>query len=203
MPRDYDPYPYSPSKAMTMLAAAGYPGGLTVKLMYRAQDPTSVRMYQTLAEDLAKADVTVNGAPEPDGVFFSKFLPDPGFAKHGGWDLALNGSGPDWYGDAAVSFFKPLFGGPPSFSPACCNYGFCDNPAVTSRIDKAASQASATAAGQMWGQIDQEIMKDVPIYPITQPTRPLYHASYIHNTVYVPALLNFDPTNVWLSAPAR
>jgi peptide/nickel transport system substrate-binding protein len=202
VPRDYDPYPYSPAKTMAMLAAAGYPSGLTVKLMYRAQDPTSVRMYQTLAEDLAKAGVTVKGAPEPDAVFFSKFLPDPGFAKHGGWDLALSGWGPDWYGDAAVSFFQPLLGGPLSFPPACCNYGFYNNPAVTSQINKAASQASAAAAGQMWGQIDQEVMKDAPLYPITQPTRPLYHASYVHNAVYVPAILNFDPTNVWLSAPA-
>jgi peptide/nickel transport system substrate-binding protein len=37
-------------------------------------------------------------------------------------------------------------------------------------------------------------MKDAPIYPITQPMRPLYHASYVHNAVYVPALGNFDPT---------
>jgi peptide/nickel transport system substrate-binding protein len=203
VPRGYDPYPYSPAKAKSMLAAAGYPGGLTVKLMYRAQDPTSAKMYQVLAEDLAKAGVTVKGAAEPDAVFFSKFLPDPGFAKHGRWDLALNGWGPDWYGDAAVSFFKPLFGGPPSFSPACCNYGFYDNPAVTSQISQAASQASAATAGQMWGQIDQEVMNDAAIYPITQPTRPLYHASYVHNAIYVPAILNFDPTNVWLSTAAR
>jgi peptide/nickel transport system substrate-binding protein len=54
----------------------------------------------------------------------------------------------------------------------------------------------------MWGQIDQEVMKDAPIYPITQPMRPLYHASYVHNAIYVPSLGNFDPTNVWLTAPA-
>ena len=44
-------------------------------------------------------------------------------------------------------------------------------------------------------------MKDAPIYPITQPLQPLYHASYVHNAVYVPAIQQFDPTNVWLSAP--
>jgi peptide/nickel transport system substrate-binding protein len=202
LPTGYNPYPYSPAKAKSMLAAAGYPSGLTVKLMYPAQDPASVRMYQVLAEDLAKAGVTVKGAPEPRAVFYSKFLMDPGFAKHGEWDLALADWGPDWYGDAAVSFFKPLLGGPPSFPPACCNYGLYHNPAVTSQISKAASQASAATAGQMWGQIDQEVMKDAPIYPITQPMRPLYHASYVHNAVYVPALGNFDPANVWLSAPA-
>src|SRR6266516_3062077 len=200
VPKAYDPYPYSPSKAKSMLAAAGY-SRLTVRLMYRAQDSTSVRMYQVLAADLAKVGVTVQGLAKPDAVLFSKFLPDPAAAKHGEWDLALSGWGPDWYGDAAISFFKPLLGGPPSFPPECCNYGLYDNPAVTPQINKAADQASAATAGQMWGQIDQEVMKDAPIYPITQPMRPLYHASYVHNAVYVPALGNFDPTNAWLSAP--
>jgi peptide/nickel transport system substrate-binding protein len=199
--RHYDPYPYSSAQARSMLAAAGYPSGLTVKLMYPSQDLASVKMYQTLAEDLAKAGVTVKGAPEPRAVFFSKFLMDPAAGKHGEWDLALANWGPDWYGDAAVSFFKPLLGGPPSFPPACCNYGRYDNPAVTSQINKAADQASAATAGQMWGQIDQEVMKDAPMYPISSPMRPLYHASYVHNAVYVPAILNFDPANVWLSTP--
>lgn len=201
LPRGYNPYPYNPAKARSMLAAAGFPSGLTVKLMYSAQDPASVKLYQILAEDLPKAGITVKGAPEPRAVFFSKFLLDPVTAKHGAWDLALAKWGPDWYGDAAVSFFKPLLGGPPSFPPACCNYGLYDNPAVTSRINNAADQASAATGGHMWGQIDQEAMKDAPISPITQPMRPLYHASYIHNAIYVPAINNFDPTNVWLSTP--
>ena len=44
-------------------------------------------------------------------------------------------------------------------------------------------------------------MNDAAIYPIAQPLQPIYHASYVHNAVYVPALGNFDPTNVWLSNP--
>ena len=44
-------------------------------------------------------------------------------------------------------------------------------------------------------------MKDAPIYPIIEPQQPLYHASYVHNAVYIPAIQQFDPTNVWLSSP--
>jgi peptide/nickel transport system substrate-binding protein len=44
-------------------------------------------------------------------------------------------------------------------------------------------------------------MKDAPIYPITSPLQPDYHASYVHNAVYVPQFQQFDPTNVWLSSP--
>ena len=44
-------------------------------------------------------------------------------------------------------------------------------------------------------------MQDAPIYPISTQLQPLYHASYVHNAVYMPAIQQFDPTNVWLSSP--
>ena len=53
----------------------------------------------------------------------------------------------------------------------------------------------------IWAQADQAVMKDAAIYPITDPLQPNYHASYVHNAVYVPAIQQFDPTNVWLSTP--
>ena len=58
-----------------------------------------------------------------------------------------------------------------------------------------------SAAATLWAQADQDVTKDAPFYPITQPLQPLYHASYVHNAIYVPALQAFDPTNVWLSSP--
>ena len=69
------------------------------------------------------------------------------------------------------------------------------------RIAKGATAGSQSAAAQTWAQADQDVMKDAPFYPITQPLQPLYHASYVHNAIYVPALQAFDPTNVWLSSP--
>jgi peptide/nickel transport system substrate-binding protein len=72
---------------------------------------------------------------------------------------------------------------------------------VNQLVTTAASQASASAAATMWAQADQLVMKDAPIYPITQPLQPLYHASYVHNDVYVPAIQGFDYSNVWLSSP--
>ena len=42
-------------------------------------------------------------------------------------------------------------------------------------------------------------MADAAIYPIEDPNEPLVHAPQVHNDVYIPALENFDFTNVWLS----
>ena len=81
------------------------------------------------------------------------------------------------------------------------NFGFYSNPSVTALINKAASTASTSAADQMWVQADQAVMKDAAIYPITDSLQPNYHASYVHNAIYITAIQQFDPANVWLSTP--
>jgi peptide/nickel transport system substrate-binding protein len=201
VPSGYDPYPYNPSKAKSMLAAAGYKNGLTLKFLYRPSSTLSVKMFQTIQADLAKIGVKVTGLGVPDADFYVKYLEVPSVAKRGVWDVSLAGWGPDWYGDAATSYMKPLFYGAPSYPPQGSNFGFYNNPTVNGMITQAAATASTTTAASMWATIDQDIMKDAPIYPITDPLQPLYHASYVHNAVYVPAIQEFDPTNVWLSTP--
>ena len=43
-------------------------------------------------------------------------------------------------------------------------------------------------------------MTQVAIYPITDPNLALMRGSQVHNAIYVPALEQIDPTNVWLSS---
>lgn len=199
VPTGYDPYPYNTSKAKQMLAAAGYPNGLTLKMLYRPATTVSAKMFQTLQADLSSVGIKVTGVGVPDADFYTKYLQVPTVASRGVWDISLAGWGPDWYGDAAVSFFKPLYFGAPSFPPIGSNFGFYDNASVNALIDQGAKASTTSAAAQIWGQADQKVMQDAPIYPITDPYQPLYHASQVHNAVYVPALQQFDPTNVWLS----
>ena len=200
LPPGYDPYPYNVSKAKSVLAAAGYPDGMTMTVLYRSDSAVDTKMAQTLQADLAKINVKIKLLGVTSADFYTKYVELPSAARRGAWDIAIAGWGPDWYGDAAVSFFAPLYSGPGSYPPIGSDFGFYNNPTVTSLITRGAAAATASAAAAIWAQADEAVMKDAAVYPITDPEQADYHASYVHNAVYVPVFEQFDPTNVWLSS---
>ncbi len=108
--KQIDPYPYNPDKAKQLLAEAGFPH-LTLKFLYRNASEGSSKAFQTIQQDLSKAGITVIGVPSPNADFYVKYLQVPTVAQRGVWDLSLAGWGADWYGNAALSFFNPLFSG--------------------------------------------------------------------------------------------
>ncbi len=194
----FDPYPHDVKKAKQLLASAGYPKGLTLKLLYRNASEGGRKTFATVQQDLKAAGITVQGVAVPNADFYTKYVQVPSVARRGVWDVSLAGWGPDWYGNAALSFFGPLFAGPASYPPSGSNFGFYSNPATNRLVRQASSAATTATTEDLWAQADRQVMKDAPFYPITNPVQANYHASQLRNPVYIPALQNFDPTNVWL-----
>jgi peptide/nickel transport system substrate-binding protein len=191
----FDLYPYNPTKAKDDLKGQIK----NLKLLYQSDYDFQVRMFQTLQADLAKIGITVQGVGVPSADFFTKYLEVPSVAHRGVWDMALTGWYPDWYGDGALSFFQPLFSGPPSYPPTGSNFGFYNSATTNQLIQEAQSAKTVQEAATIWAQADRTVMGDAPVFEITTPTFPTYHASQVHNTVFVPALNQIDPTNVWLT----
>lgn len=192
-----DPYPYDLQKAKDLLKEAGVTNP-TLKVLYRNASVGSSKTFETLQQDLAKAGIKVVGVQSSNGDFLSKYLTVPKNAKAGVFDLAIAGWGPDWYGNAALSYFGPLYSGAPAFPPAGSNYGFYENQSVNALI-KQASEASEDQAGALWAQADKQVMADAAFYPITAPKTANYKASHVHNAVAMEVFQNFDPANVWIS----
>lgn len=196
---NFDMYPFDPAKAKTLLTQAGVTGPTTLKVLYRNASQGSSKVFETLQQDLSKVGITVQGVASPNADFYTKYLEVPSAAQRGVWDLAIAGWAPDWYGNAALSFFGPLFSGKPSYPPIGSNFGFYDSAATNSLIAQASEATVESQASQLWAKADQQVMKDAAFFPITSPMQPNYHASQVHNAVYIPEIQNFDPTNVWLS----
>ncbi len=143
--QNFDPYPYNPQKAEQMLSSlAGR--HLTLKLLYVNNFDYQVKMFQTLQADLAKVGVTVQGIGVPNADFFTKYMEVPTVAHGGVWDMAFTAWYPDWYGNGALSFFNPLFSGPPSYPPSGSNFGFYNSSATNQLIQQAEVATSISAA---------------------------------------------------------
>ncbi|GAA5020374.1 ABC transporter substrate-binding protein [Actinopolymorpha pittospori] len=196
--KNFDLYPHNVAKAKQLLASAGYPNGLTLKFLYRNASEGNRKSFATVQQDLKAAGITVQGVPVPNADFYTKYMQVPSVAKRGVWDVSLAGWSSDWYGNAALSYFAPLFSGPPSYPPSGSNFGFYNSPVVNSLVKRASSASSEAESLNLWGQADRQVMKDAPFFPITNPLQPNYHASQVKNAVYIPNYQGFDPTNVWL-----
>ena len=192
-------YPYNVTKAKSLLKSAGFPNGLTLKFLYRPASQSSSKIFQTLQAQLAPIGIHLVGVTATNADFYTKYLEVPTVAERGVWDMSLAGWGPDWYGDAAKSFFEPLFNGnvlPPNSS----NFGLFNDPTLNGIVNQALSATSTSDAAKLWHQADVETMTQAAIYPITNANLPLIRGSQTHNAIYVPAIEQIDPTNVWLSS---
>ncbi len=211
VPKGYNPYPYDPAKAKSMLAAAGFTASnpLQIKYLYRSDSQGSTSLFNNVTTQLnALGSVKVIGVPTNQSDFYAKYLyvpsssTNPSPAYKGTWDIAAAGWGPDWYGNSALTFFNPLYSSPGGFpANGGSNFGYFSSPTVNNLIGQALSQPTEAQADTFWAQADEQVMKEAAVYPITSVLQLAEHAPYVHNAVFMTQWQNFDPTNVWLSAP--
>jgi ABC-type transport system substrate-binding protein len=197
-----DPYATSgskgdPAKCKTMLAAAGYPNGLTLTDVYRTSGKHP-DVYQSVQADFAKCGVTVVGKPAAASDYYGKYLSDPTAARSGVWDISEPGWVPDWYGNNGRAIVEPLFDGR-TYGPGSTDWGDYNNPSVNADIDHALSTTDQTAAAAALHAADVQIMKDAPIIPFHTQSTPLMRSTRVHNAIFWPFSNNYDYTNVWLN----
>jgi peptide/nickel transport system substrate-binding protein len=183
-----------PAKAKELLAKAGYPNGLSIKLLYSTTDP-SPRVAQSLQASLGKAGFKVKLIPATQPDFYGKYMLNPSAAKRDVWDIAPPGWIPDWFGNNGRSVIQPLFTNPGNGSS---DFGGYDSPVTNAFVDKALTASSPAQAAAYWKRANAQLLKDAAAVPVQIQKWPLFHSSRVHGCEFWILDLNCDPTNVWL-----
>lgn len=185
------------AKAKQLLAEAGYPNGLTLKMPYRndAQYPNIAAVVQ---QDLAKAGVTLQLQAMSRNTFYQQYLQNPDATKNGTWDIAPVGWTPDYLGNAARGFFGPLLDGR-KYAKGSPNYGDYNNDQLNVLIDKALATTDPAKAAEVWAEADKLASKDAAWVPVARTQVATLHSSRVKGFLFVPGWHNGDITNVALS----
>ena len=156
--------------------------------------------FQTIQQDLSKAGITVDRRAVAERGLLHEVPAGADRRRSAASGTCRWPAGaPDWYGNAALSFFNPLFSGKPSFPPVGSNFGFYDSPATNDLIKQAVAATDEDEAADLWAKADEQVMEDAAFFPITNPKqRELPRRAGAQRGLH-PAIQNFDPTNVWLS----
>jgi ABC-type transport system substrate-binding protein len=190
----------NPGKCKSLLKAAGYPNGITLKDFYR-NSGNHPAVFQEVQSDFQKCGVTVVGTPIATGYYGSSGIgvTSPDGLKAGHWDITEPGWVPDWYGlTNARSILPDLFDGALSFPGT--DWGGYDDPAVDALVNQAESATSVSAAGGLWHQADQQVMKDAPFIPFQTQLTALFRSARVHNAIFLPFSEQYDITQIWLSS---
>ncbi|WP_280407842.1 ABC transporter substrate-binding protein [Nocardia brasiliensis] len=186
-----------PEKARALLAAAGYPDGLTLTIAHRDVD-ANPEVAAAVAIDLAKIGITLRVVALGHTDFYP-FLRDPANARAGAWDISTPAWTPDWFGNNGRAFLQPML--QTNEIRGTGNYGCYSNPEVDRMIDEALSATDPAHAHAAWHAVDLQVMKDAAIVPILvhAPTIPHIKGARVRNAIAMPTIDRwFDLSNLWL-----
>jgi peptide/nickel transport system substrate-binding protein len=196
----FNPFPSNkgsgdPAGAKRLLAKAGFPNGLPIKLLFSTSDP-GPRVGQSLQSSLNAGGFKVTLVPATQSDFYGKYLTQPSTAKRDVWDVAPPGWVPDWFGNNGRSTIQPIFTSPGVGSN---DFGGYDSAKANALVAKALTAKSAAAAAKAWAAANAFVMKDLAVVPINIQKWPVYHSSRVHGCTFFFYTLSCDITNVSLS----
>jgi len=182
-----------PAKCKSMLAAAGYPHGLNLVDVYR-NTGNHPAVFTSVQASLKACGITSKGSPQEQGPYYA-FVSNPANASK--WDISEPGWIPDWLGNNGRANVVPMF-------QTNCHYpttndGCYSSPVTDNYITQALKAPTQSAATPLWAKAGQQVMKDAAVVPFMTQDTVLFAGTRVHNLIYNPIAVQYNPTQLWLS----
>ncbi|MEI6667759.1 MAG: ABC transporter substrate-binding protein [Acidobacteriota bacterium] len=187
-----------PVAARRLLAEAGYPHGLSLRLVYGNDQPNPL-FAQALRASLARAGIALQLAQQTKADLYGRLLASPENARRGEWDLALTTWIPDWLGrNNGRSFILTGFDSR-NFGQNGLDWGGYLNPDVDRQIDRATTAPSAADAERAWIDVARRLIDDLALIPLAEGKAAYPKSRRVRNCSWDVFSFNCDLAAVWLA----
>jgi peptide/nickel transport system substrate-binding protein len=171
-----------PARAKQELQACGQPNGFSTGIAYRSDRPTETQGAQALQQALSAVGIKATLHGFPTATYYTNFAGAPKYMASHNIGIAFGGWGADW--PDGYGFLSQLVAGDSIVPTGNTNIGMLNDPKVNNLFKQAAGITDQAQRNAIWGQIDEEVMKQAVIVPIVYAKALIYRPPTLTNVYF-------------------
>lgn len=183
------------AKAKEHLKACGKEGGFKTSISARTDRQGEVDAATAIVGALKTVGIDADIKQYPSGKYFSDYAGVPKFNKKNNIGLMMMQWGADW--PTGYGFLQQIAHGKAVSQSGNTNLSELDNPEINKLLDEAIGNTDEAARTKAYAQVDQKIMEQAAIVPLTYFKVLLYRTPHATNLVSTSAFSGqYDYLNV-------
>ncbi len=169
------------TKAKASLKACGQEKGFKTSISARTDRQGEVDAATAIVEALKKVGIEADIKQYPSGKYFSDYAGVPKFTEENKIGLIMMQWGADW--PTGYGFLQQIVNGTAIGQSGNTNLSQLDDPQVNKLLDEAIGNTDVAARDAAYTQVDQKVMEQAAIVPLTYFKVLLYRSPYATNLV--------------------